>query len=76
MEQLANPGSTLLTTGTLRLAEGYVVELDLLRQALRRAAASRGQIVMLVGDAGRRGGGQGGRRLAGILTLRPPRRTC
>jgi hypothetical protein len=32
--------------------------------------------VMLVGDAGRRGGGQGGRRLAGILTLRPPRRTC
>jgi class 3 adenylate cyclase/tetratricopeptide (TPR) repeat protein len=99
MEQLANPGSTLLTTGTLRLAEGYVevrpigpvpvkgvekpidvyemvgtgprrsrlhaaeargltplvgreAELDLLRQALGRAAASRGQIVVLVGEAG------------------------
>jgi class 3 adenylate cyclase/tetratricopeptide (TPR) repeat protein len=99
MEQLANPGSTLLTTGTLRLAEGYIevtpigplpvkgvekpidvyemvgtgprrsrlhaaeargltplvgreAELDLLRQALGRAAASRGQIVVLVGEAG------------------------
>ena len=99
MEQLANPGSTVLTTDTLRLAEGYVEvrpigpvpvkgvekpievyemvgtgprrsrlhaaeargltplvgresELDLLRQALGRAAASRGQIVVLVGEAG------------------------
>jgi class 3 adenylate cyclase/tetratricopeptide (TPR) repeat protein len=99
MEQLASPGYTLLTTGTLRLAEGYVevrpigpvpvkgvekpidvyeivgtgprrsrlhaaeasgltplvgreAELDLLRQALGRAAASRGQIVVLVGEAG------------------------
>ncbi len=99
MEQLANPGCTLLTTDTLRLAEGYVEvrpigpvpvkgvekpidvyemvgtgplrsrfhaaeargltplvgresELDLLRQALGRAAASRGQIVVLVGEAG------------------------
>jgi class 3 adenylate cyclase/tetratricopeptide (TPR) repeat protein len=99
LEQLANPGYTLLTTGTLRLAEGYVEvrpigpvpvkgvenpidvyemvgtgplrsrlhaaeargltplvgresELDLLRQALGRAAAGRGQIMVLVGEAG------------------------
>ena len=99
MEQLASPENTLLTGGTLRLAEGYVEvkplgpvpvrgleapievyemvgtgplrsrlhaavtrgltplvgrdgELDLLRQALERAAAGRGQIMALVGEAG------------------------
>lgn len=99
MEQLADPGATLLTAGTLRLAEGYVevkplgpvpvkgldrpvevyeltgagpaqsrfhaavargltrfvgreTELGQLRQALAQAAATRGQVIAIVGEAG------------------------
>jgi class 3 adenylate cyclase/tetratricopeptide (TPR) repeat protein len=99
MEQLADPGSTLLTPDTLQLAEGYVevkslgpvpvkglpapvevyellragarrsrlhaaaargltrfvgrdAELEQLRQSLGRAAASHGQVLAIVGEAG------------------------
>ena len=58
MEQLAPPGSILLTTAALRLVEGLTrfvgrePELAALTQALAQAGAGRGQVVALVGEAG------------------------
>ena len=67
MEQMAMPGSILITADVLRLAEGYVqvaavrgftrfvgrdAELQTLNRALERAGAGQGQVMAVIGEPG------------------------
>ena len=67
MEQMAMPGSILITADVLRFAEGYVqvaavtgftrfvgrdAELQTLNRALQRAGAGQGQVMAVIGEPG------------------------